>query len=359
MNYKNLLLSFIPLLFIACVNEKKEEIIIEDRPKVVKVFNLEDSQNFKNTRKYPALIYSLQDSTMAFEVSGKITKFYYDEGDFIKKGSVIAKLDDTIYKADYNSALANFEQAKRDFKRYKKLYESKSVPKRVYETVSQNLDIARSNFFIAKKRLEDTKLKAEFDGVVAKKLVKDFERITAKQPIIRVQDNTSFKVKFFAPESDILYVKEKITKESAAKLVDFFVTIGEIKESIPAKFINISTTAEEVSRTFEITLLMKPLKNKNIFSGMTANVLAIEKQNQNNNIFIPLKAIFSDASRKSYVWIVDSFNRVHKQEVKTGRLEKDSIEILDGVKNFKKVVISGVRFLEENDEIKEYKKIGN
>ncbi|WP_108063530.1 efflux RND transporter periplasmic adaptor subunit [Poseidonibacter lekithochrous] len=359
MNLRFISLFSVILLFAGCVNEEKKETKIEEKTKVVKTFDLKNTNAYNESSKYPALIYSLQDSSMAFEVSGKITKFYFNEGDFVKKGSVVAKLDDTIYKANYNSSLANYNQAKLDFKRYKKLYESRSIAKRDFEQVKQTLDVNRSNLNIAKKRLEETKLIAEFDGVMAKKLVKDYERISEKQGIIRLQDNSAYKVKFFAPESDILSVKEKITEESAAKAVDFFVSVGKMKKKIPAKFIDISTTAEEVSRTFEVTLKIKSFENLNILPGMTANVEVVRKDKQTEPIFIPLNALFSDSSKDSFVWTINEQNRVHKQKVTTGRLEKNSIEIKEGLSKSSKIVSSGVRFLSENDEIKEYQKIGN
>lgn len=346
-------------LFSACQGENKEQVEEKKVVKTVKVYDLKNSSFYTKTSSYPALVYSFQDTTMAFEVSGKITKFYFDEGDFVKKGSIIAQLDDTIYKANYNSALANYNQAKLDFNRYQKLYNSKSIAKRDLEQVKQRLDITRSNLNIAKKNLKDTKLLAEFDGVMAKKLVKDFERITAKQAIIRLQDNSSYKIKFFAPENDVLEVKEKITEENAAKFIDFKVRVGKLKEKIKAKFIDIATTAEEVSRTFEVTLQIDPIKDKNIFPGMTANVEVLRKNSDNLNILIPFNALFSDETDSSFVWVLDEKNRVKKQKVLTGKLQKDMISIKQGLDKTSRIVVSGVRFLEENEQVKLYKKIGN
>lgn len=357
--YKIFSTVLIAFLFTACQGENKEQTNEKKAAKIVKVYDLKNSSTYKKTSSYPALVYSLQDTTMAFEVSGKITKFYFNEGDFVKKGSIIAKLDDTIYKANYNSALANYNQAKLDFKRYKKLYNSKSIAKRDLEQVKQKLDVTRSNLNIANKNLKDTKLVAEFDGIMAKKLVKDFERITAKQAIIRLQDNSSYKIKFFAPENDVLEVNQKITEENAAKFVDFKVTVGKLKEKINGRFIDISTTAEEVSRTFEVTLQIDSIKNKNIFPGMTAHVDVIRKNNEDKALLIPLKALFSDETDSSYVWVLDEKNIVKKQKVITGKLQKDMISIKKGLDKTSKIVISGVRFLEENEQVKLYKKIGN
>lgn len=350
--------SVVLTLFVGC-GTQAEQTVEEKKAKVVKLFDVDKAKNFQDTRKYPALIYSFQDSEMAFEVSGKVTKFYFNEGDFVKKGAVIASLDETIYLANYNSALANYKQAQRDFKRYDILFRSNTIAKREFEQRKQALAVMKSNFEIAKKRLEETKLIAEFDGVMAKKMVKDFARITAKEPIIRLQDNSSYKVKFFVPENDILTVKEKITEANVAKLVNFFVRLEELNISIPARFIDISTTAEEVSRTFEVTLEIPAQKNLNILPGMSANVEVIRNKEQHNGVYVPYRALFSDAKKQSFLWVVDATNRVHKKAVQVQEVREDVVKVITPLEANTRVVISGVRFLQEGDEVRPYKKIGN
>lgn len=358
MNYR--LFSIVLLLgivFTGC--EKKEEKILEkQKVKIVKIFDLKDSASFFQSFKYPAQVEAFQDVTMAFEVSGKIIKFYYNEGQKVKKGSVLAKLDDGIYKANYNQALANYNQAKTDYKRYQKLFKSSSVAKIELEKQRQSLDVNRAILQIAKKNLDETKLIAEFDGIMAKKMVDDFARVTAKQAIVRLQDNSSYKIKFFVPESDILQIKGELTPKYISSIVDFYVRLENDKnKKYDAKLIDVSTTAEKVTRTFEATLQMQIQKNVTILPGMTAQVNAIAKQRNEKKVFIPYKAIFSDNTNLSYVWIIDENNRVYKQEVKTGTLRKDFIEIISGLKKGAKVVTSGIRFLEANDEVKEYEKL--
>lgn len=345
-------------MVVGCSDSKPKETKSES-VKVVKTLNLNGSSNFSKSYEYPAIINSLQDSTMAFEVSGRITKFYYKEGDFIKKGSTIAKLDDTIYKANYASSLSNLKQSQLDYKRYKVLFAEKAIAKRDLEEIKQRLDENKSNYQIAKKRLEDTKLIAEFDGIMGKKLVKDFARVTEKQAIIRLQDNSSYKVKFSVPESDILQASTKITPKSISKEMKFFVLIGKNNKPIAATFQDITTTAEEVTRTFEVTLVINQIENLNILPGMTANVQVMKKDKETQSLFIPLKAVFTDASKHSYVWIVKEGNRVEKTQITTGRLEKDSIEVVEGINNEATIVTSGVRFLKNDDQIKKYEKIGN
>lgn len=360
MTYKLISLVLLSIMiFTAC--EKKEE-IIDAKPsvKVVKIFDLKHEKKNSNDFSYPAEILAFQDVSMAFEVNGKIVKFYYKEGEKVKKGSVVAKLDDTIYKANYNARKANYNQAKDDYRRYENLYKSKSVSKSDFEKKRQNLQVTKANMQIAKKNLEETRLVAEFDGIIAKKMVDDYARVTAKQPIVRLQDNSSYKIKFFVPENDVRLFEGELSIKSISKMLDFFVTFENDKnKQYNAKIIDISTTAEKVTRTFESTLQMQNQENVTILPGMTAQVRVVVKNSKKNRAFIPFRAVFSDNTKKSYIWIVNEKNRVIKKEVRLGKLTEEFVEIIGGLDDISKVITSGVHFLEPNDEVKEYEKIGN
>lgn len=346
------------LLFTAC-NKKEENVKEKVSVKIVKMLDLKNSASFAKSFSYPSEVNAFQDSTMAFELNGKIVKFYYKEGQKVKRGSIIAKLDDAIYKANYNAASANYNQALVNYKRYEKLLKSKSVAKIKFEQQRQNLAITKAAMQVAKKNLEETKLVAEFDGIMAKKMVNDYARVTAKQPIVRLQDNSSYKIKFFVPESDIQQVKGELSPKHIASIVDFYIILGNDKnKKYEAKLIDISTTAEEVTRTFEATLQMELQNNVTILPGMTAQVNAVEKKIRETRVFIPYKSVFSDNTKYSFIWVVNENDKVYKQQITTGKISKGSVEVIGGLDGVLKIVTSGIRFLESGDEVQEYEKIG-
>lgn len=355
--YKVVLILLVGFLLSGCVEQEKQE-IKKETPKIVKVLNLSDMQDFRDSVEYPAQIYSFLNSLLAFEVAGKVVEFNFNVGDKVKKGDIIATLDDTIFKAKFNSANATYKKAKFDLVRYEKLYKSNSVPKSKLESIQQTLDISKSNYDIAKKNFENTKLKAEFDGTVAKKYIDDFARIKSKQKIVDIQDNSKFKVKFFVPENDIIKAKQNNIK-SINQNINLFVTLSSDENiKYKAKLIDISTKAEAITRTYEATALIERPKNKNILSGMTAKIKIYRKSILDKKIFIPLNAVFTNNSNGSFVWLISN-NQVHKKQIQIGILQKDSIEVLSGLGMKDKIAISGVNLLDEDDEIKEYQKLGN
>lgn len=350
--------ALILVLLSGCGEEKKQEVIEAKKPKVVKILNIE-AQKSKVSFEYPAEVYAAQDTTMAFEVSGKIVNFNYKEGQKVSKGAVIASLDDTILRANFNSAQANYKQAQMDFNRYKKLFKTRSISKAYMEKTQQNLDVTKSAYEIAKKNLKETKLIAEFDGIIAKKIVDDFERVSAKQPIVLLQDTSYYKIKFFVPEHDILRIDGEFTQKNISRQASFYVTIGNgKKKTFKAVFVDITTMAESVTRTFETTLKIKHPKNTNILPGMTAKVTVIPKQVKKEQFFIPAQAIFSDENNQASIWSIDKDMRVHKKNIKITAMQGNNIQVVDGLANINKIVISGIRFLKENEKIVQYQKLG-
>ncbi len=356
--YKISVLLIVAILFSGCNEEKKEEIVKAKALKVVKVLDIK-TQKSNATYEYPAKIYAAQDTTMAFEVSGKIVKFNYKEGQKVEKGSVIAALDDTIFRANYNSAKANYKQAKIDFDRYELLFKSRSIAKADIEKMEQKLNVAKSALEIAKKNLSETKLIAEFNGVLAKKIINDYERVTAKQPIVILQGTSFYKVKYFAPEHDVMKIHGDFSIKNISKQASFFVTIGNgKKKTFKAFFTDISTTAEAVTRTFETTLRMNRQKDTVILPGMSAQVRVVQKTKVKTYFFIPAQAVFSDKDNQAFVWSIDKDMRVHKHGVVLGAMQEDKIRVTNGLEHVNKIVLSGIRFLKENEKITTYKKIG-
>jgi RND family efflux transporter MFP subunit len=351
---KKLILFLVALILIGCSDEKKE--IVEKNSNIVKIYDISKSENLKNRFEFPANVYSYQNVNMAFELSGKIVSFSKSVGDRVKKGEVLARIDDTIYKANLLSAKSTYNKAKLDYDRYKRLYKSNSVAKVRLESAKQALDSAKANYNIAQKNMENTKLIAEFDGVIAKKMVDDFARVTAKQTIVILQDNSKFKIKFNVPERYVLQGTTKVDIAHISMIADFYVKISD--RSYKSTLIDISTTADEITRTYELTLMIPKPKDKAILAGMTASVEAIVKDSAKKDIYIPLKALFSDHTDKKYVWLVDDKNIVHKKSVTTSTLLSEYIKVIEGLNTNDRVVVSGVHYLKDNQQITPYKKIG-
>lgn len=350
---------FIILFFIGCTHENQEKKPQIKSPKIVKIVNLKDINLHKSKKEYFAQLKPIKNEVLAFEVPGKIENFAFKVGEFVKKGDLIATLNSEIYKANYTSAQASFQKAKSDFKRASRLFKKSAISKTNYEQARQALDITKSNYFVAKKSLHNTQIVAHFDGIIADKFVQDFEVVVPKQPIATLLDKTSLKAEFDIPQTDIIRAKLALNIQDINQRYSFFVSVGEhsIKQ-YKATLTDISTNAQNITRTYKATVMIKAPQDTNILPGMTAKVIVKINNETKHKVFAPSIAIFSDYTKTAYIWVVNE-NKVHKREVQTGILRQNFIEVTRGLKGDESVVVSGINLLKEGEKITPYKKLSN
>ena len=95
MKIKYLLLFLIIFIFTACKKDTEEEVI-----RAVKIQEINSIQDKNFNIDFPAQISPTQKTILAFKYAGKIKSINFESGDFVKKGQVIATIDDKDYKVN-------------------------------------------------------------------------------------------------------------------------------------------------------------------------------------------------------------------------------------------------------------------
>ena len=347
-----ILLSILSLLIVGC-SKKEENKIIEEIVKPVKIIKVSELKEQKDFLEYPGVIYPSQNTIMAFEVPGTIKKFYFNVGEKINKGDVLAVLDKRNFNSSAKAAKATLNSSAKDLNRAKKLISSGAISQRDFDNAKQRYENSKSNYEIALKALEDTSLIAEFTGVIAKKLVSDYARISPKQGILVLQDNSRLEVKVDIPEKDM--VKSKGDLKNIHKIIHAEVYITALNgKHFPASIKEISTTADYVTRTFEGTLLMENPKEETVLPGMSATV-RLSKKIKSDKIYIESNLVKSNEKRKFYVWTLSPKNTAVKTFVEVGEFNASKLHIIKGLKQNDKLIITGISFLKDNMKVRELK----
>ncbi len=173
--------------------------------------------------KYPAQIKSFQNVKVYSRVLGVLKEKYFTEGEKIKEGDLLFKIEDDIYKAKVEAAeaslkmnQASFENAKRDWDRIKKLYKTKAVSDEKrdatffsYEKALASLALAKAQLSQAKIDLEYTNVKAPISGVTGLKLVDIGDLVTQNPPmeLLPITQNEKVYIDFSMPLSDYKNIK--------------------------------------------------------------------------------------------------------------------------------------------------------
>jgi len=308
------------------------------------------------TRELPGTIKAAQNADMGFEVPGKITEFLVKEGQRVEKGDVLARLDDRDYQADLDQIKASSRKAQSDLQRSLRIYEEDSgaISTSKIDADRKSVEVAEAQVRKAEKGVEDTVLRAPFDGLIARKLVEDFQNVQAKEPVLVLQDISHLEIAVSVPERDMTRGSTTRTAEEINQRAQPQVQISSLPDrSFPARVKEFATSADPVTRTFQVRLIFEPPDDVAILPGMTARVTLTVVGD--DKIRLPSHATFADADGNPNIWLLDSETmKVQRAPVKLGELTGNEVEILEGLAAGDQVVISGVSQLREGTQVRRY-----
>jgi RND family efflux transporter MFP subunit len=308
-------------------------------------------------RAYPGTVKALQEAHQGFEVAGRIIEFLVQEGDQVEEGQVLARLDPRDFENQRRVALANHGVAKADLERSLNIrrLNPDAIAVADIERDRRSVEVTAAQLAIAEKAVEDTELRAAFDGLVARKVVADFANVQAKEPVLILQDISKLKIEISVPERDVVHQQlAERSKQELTDAADPVVVVSALPDrKFAARVKEFATTAEPVTRTFPITLMFDRPDDANILPGMTARVeLVIDPELAWS---IPVSAVQADASGQSYVWKVDGDSMtVKRTPVELEQLTGVRVRLTAGVSEGEKVAISGVTQLRDGMKVRQY-----
>jgi len=303
-------------------------------------------------RQFPARIDSLNKADLAFRVPGKVKEILVTEGEEVKEGQLLARLDDTDYRIVVNDRRASYQRARKDFERAKKLIKEGYISRTDYDKLEAAFKSARAALQSAEQDLAYTALKAPFSSTVAKRYVEQFEEVKPNQPVLALSDTSSLKVIFDVPENIILSLENRPDRRPIKVWASFE---GVPDEKFELRFLEASTRADPQTQTFQVTFVMPKPRDFTVLPGMTATVTVdlSAARHRGRGILLPLTAVTADAALEPIVWVVDEKQGVvHPRKVKLGELSGSRVEVLEGVQAGMRVVTAGTAYLADGMKVR-------
>lgn len=335
--------------------EKEQVVEIEPPPRPIKIYHLRGEGGTKR-RDYPGRIKAVKEVELAFEVSGRIIDWNVEEGQRVEKGQVLSRLDPRDYQARVDASLARLRLAEAEYRRESKLFASGSGTQRDLDVATRSRDVARADLRVAQKALEETKLRALFDGVIARKLVTDFRNVGAREPVLLLQDESRMEVVVDVPERDLTTERKRLDFEEFNEVAQPVVELSALPgRQFPVELTELATAADPSTRTFRATFIMDKPDQVGMLSGMTAKlVLTGLSAIKSSDFLLPVNAVVADADAQPFVWRVDPESMtVSKQPVEVGEITGDRIVIESGLEGGEAVALSGVHLLTEGRQVTE------
>jgi RND family efflux transporter MFP subunit len=199
-------------------------------------------------------------------------------------------------------------------------------------------------------QLQDSTLRAPYDGKIAQRFVEQNQNITAKQPVVKFQNVDEIEVAVDVPETVMAAdlrsadIVELLAEFSGAPGVRFPVHIEEMAQR-----------ADPVTQTFRVRVAMKAPSDVNLLPGMTATVTLTYRRARilDSRILVPITAVFKDAEGEQVAWVVGPEQTVTRRVVRLGEPTGGRIEILDGLQPGERIAVAGVTFLREGMKVRD------
>ncbi len=298
-------------------------------------------------RSFPGKARAFNEVNLGFEVPGTLAERPVNKGDKVGKGRLLARLDPRDFQNALNAALAELERAKAHRDRIAQAAATGAVAKQELTNAEARLKVARAEVEIRKKALEDSNIKAPFAGVISATYAENFQRVQAKEAVLRLLDETRLKFDVNIPENLIAKIKNV---EGVFVKFDAFPDI-----EIPAEIGEVGTEASETTRTYPVTLYLDPPGGIDINSGMAGKAYGKGRRDEAGTpegFEIPVTSIF-EKDGKSFVWIIDEKNStVHLKEVKTLELTNLGIRVEGDLRSGDRIATAGVHYLEEGQKVR-------
>jgi multidrug efflux system membrane fusion protein len=358
------LTSLLALLLFSC--SKKEEEKVEAIARPIKLMTV-GSNLTGQIRSLPGTVRATDRVDLAFQVSGPLIEFPVREGQRVKRGDMLARIDPQDYETSLRNAKGTLARAKAsldyavaEYQRFRnvKATDAGAVSdsmvhlKYTAQAVAQaGLQSAEAGLAAAQDQLNYTQLRAPFSGLIARRLVDNYQEVAVKQPILSLQNMTDIEVLVDVPESmmaPIRATKPRMYADFAADPSRHFEL--KVKET--------ALLADSLTQTFRVVLVMPAPTGIRILPGMTATVSVefASVPTDEGSIIVPAVAVWADNAGHSMVWVVDTKTMtVHRRAVTTGDLTgTDSIKVTAGINPEEVIVTSGVSKLQEGQVVRKY-----
>lgn len=313
-----------------------KNVILSEFPVTVEPATIEE---LNLSLEYVGSVFAFSDVNIQSESPGKIVQVKVDVGDYVSKGTLLAKLDDEIKFANLQSAEANLQKARKDYQRFEQLYKEKSINESQLDQAKFFLETAEAQYKIAKKQVEDTKIIAPFNGYIAARNAEIGAVVSANTVLFNLVDISNVRVKIHVPEKDLVKIKEGDKVEVFSDLYPDIKYEGKI-QSIGAK-------GDEV-RTFPVEIIVKN-ERKALRAGMFVRV-RIPSVIKGKTLLIPRQALIGSV-KNPQVYVVE--NKIaHLRNIKLGNTEAgDKLEVIQGLSDGELVVTNGIINLKDSSKV--------
>ncbi len=278
---------------------------------------------------------------LSFKTGGIISSIHIKEGEIVKEGQVMARLNLMEIKAKTNQARLALKKAERDYIRVQNLYQDSVATLEQYQNMQTALEVARNQLDIAQFNLEYSIIKAPADGRVLKRLVEENEIIAPGHPVFLFSSTKNDWV-LRCNLSDRDVVKLKLL-DTAQIFFDAYPS-----HTFTAEVSQIAEWADPYTGTYEVELRIGK-ETELLLSGFIAKA-QIFPSLEKSLVVIPAGALVRGKGRTGFVYVVENGKPLMKK-IRFSKISNDSLSVEQGLTAGEELITEGNYYIDGSSEI--------
>jgi len=272
--------------------------------------------------------------------ANRVTELLVEEGDVVKKGQVLLRLDNDIQKTAYAKAQVSVDKAREEFDREKALFEQKLVSEQMFNDTKHALRQFELACEDAKRELEYTEVRAPIDGTISQRLVKYGDLVNLNQQLFDIVDFNSMVARIYVPEKSLPDLQlDQSARVTATPFGDREFQ-GYVKRIAPV--VEAKTGTVKVTIGFHDIGPLQP--------GMYVDVEIITTK-RSDALLITKRALLYDGEL-SYVFRLLPERKVERVLVEPKITDKLNVEPVKGFREGDQIVVAGQTGLKDGAKVR-------
>jgi membrane fusion protein (multidrug efflux system) len=272
------------------------------------------------------------------KTSGVLMQLLAEEGDVVKKGQVLARIDHERTRLEMERSRATVNKLQNNYRRAQELQAQKLVSAEAADQIRYDLESAKASLDLAQLELSYTNIVAPFDGVIAQRMAKRGNLIALNAPVFRIVDNSQLEAPINVPEREMSTLRSGLPLRMTVDAVPGKVFEGRVDR--------VSPVVDAGSGTFRVVAAFSG--NSELRPGMFGRIEVVYEQRE-GALTLPRNALLEE-NGESAVYVVRGKKAV-RVPVQLGYINGEVAEIRAGVKEGEQVITAGKVAVRDGSEV--------
>ena len=284
-----------------------------------------------------------QEAKPSFKTGGVVSATYFEEGDYIKKGQLLAKLNLSEIDAQLFQANEALQKAERDYGRAQRLHADSVATLEQVQNAATAVELAKKTKDIILFNRQYSEVRSPINGRIVKQILHTGEMAGPGMPVCAIigTGSNDWKVKAGFIDRDWLLLKNG---QKASFVLD-----ADPKQKYEVTLADKAVIAGNASSLLDAEFSFRN-KPDNLAVGLLGKI-TINPTAGNKILTLPIECLTQSNGNTSYVFVLDN-GKAKLRKITTAKLMGDRVEVIEGITAEDEVIATGAMYLEDGDAVK-------